>query len=117
VHQKDELLYTYYDETELKKYNIDQEEAGYWLHIIQNVDWPQMVLLLRKVGDIIRWSLRAKKPEGKNMIKIDCNKIAQGLWGWGHKLAAWFGVPSKGKFEKQIEDIVKYINKIAKTEH
>jgi hypothetical protein len=29
VHQKDELLYTYYDETELKKYNIDQEEAGY----------------------------------------------------------------------------------------
>ena len=47
---------------------------------------------------------------------MDCNKIAQHLGGWGHKLAAGFGVPAKGKFEQQIKDIVKYINKIAKTE-
>ena len=38
IQQKDELLYTYYDEEELEKYNIDQEEAAYGLHIIQNID-------------------------------------------------------------------------------
>jgi nanoRNase/pAp phosphatase (c-di-AMP/oligoRNAs hydrolase) len=38
IHQKNELLYTYYDEAELEKYDIDLEEAAYGLHIIQNVD-------------------------------------------------------------------------------
>jgi hypothetical protein len=72
-----------------------------------------MVLLARKTGNTIKWSLRAKKIEGNDKIKIDCNKIAQHLGWWWHKLAAGFGVPSKGKFEKQIEEIVEYINHIA----
>jgi len=101
--QKDGLLYTYYDEIELKKYNIDQEEATYALHIIQNIDGPEIALFIRKFGDTIRWSLRAKK--------IDCNKIAQSLWWWGHILAAGFSIPAKGKFEKQITEIVRFINK------
>jgi hypothetical protein len=61
------------------------------------------------MGDYIKWSLRAKNIEGKK--KIDCNVIASTLWWWWHKLAAWFGVPSKGKFENQIKEIVKHINK------
>lgn len=81
IKQKDELLYTYYDEEELKKYDIDQEEAAYGLHIIQNIDGPEIVLLIRKIGDIIRGSLRAKKREGENRNKgrIDCNAIAKAL--------------------------------------
>ena len=54
IQQKGELLYTYYDEAELKKYDIDQEEAAYGLHIIQNIDGPQIVLLIRKIGDSIK---------------------------------------------------------------
>ena len=54
IKQKDELLYTYYDEDEMKKYDIDQEEAAYGLHIIQNIDGPEIVLLIRKTGDMIR---------------------------------------------------------------
>ncbi|MEI8008585.1 MAG: hypothetical protein WCI00_04135 [bacterium] len=54
IDQKDELLYTYYDEEELKKYNIDPEEASYGLHIIQNIDGPQIVLLIRKMGEYIK---------------------------------------------------------------
>jgi nanoRNase/pAp phosphatase (c-di-AMP/oligoRNAs hydrolase) len=38
IAQKDEILYTYYDENELEKYDIDQEEAAYGLHIIQNIN-------------------------------------------------------------------------------
>lgn len=120
IKQKDELLYTYYDEAELKKYDVDQEEAAYGLHIIQNINGPQIVLLIRKIGDNIRWSLRAKEIEWKNKSKeqIDCNKIAQGLGWGGHKLAAGFSVPAKGSFEEQIEQIVKYINKmVKKAEH
>ena len=115
IQQKESLLYTYYDEEELKKYDIDSEEAAYGLHIIQNIEWPQMVLLARKSGDFIRGSIRAKEFEGKGKhLHIDCNKIAKSLWWWWHRLAAGFGVPVTGKFEDQIEDIVKYINRIAK---
>lgn len=118
IQQKDGVVYTYYDELELKKYDVDQAEAAYALHIIQNIDGPDIVLLIRKNWDMIKWSLRAKNSDEKkpNKIKIDCNKIAQQLWGGGHKLAAWFNLPAKGKFEKQIQEVVRFINKIVKTE-
>lgn len=108
ITQTDELLYTYYDEEELKTYNIDSEEASYGLHIIQNIDGPQIVLLIRKVGDYVKWSLRAKVIPGKK--NIDCNQIASALWWWWHKLAAGFFLASKGDFETQTKEIVKKIN-------
>lgn len=113
IKQKGGLLYTYYDELELKKYAIDQEEAAYGLHIIQNINGPEIVLLIRKKGDSLRWSLRAKEPEWKmhGKWKIDCNKIAQSLWWGGHKLASGFSVPAQGKFEEQVGEVVKHINK------
>lgn len=116
--QKDDLLYTYYDERELEEYNIDLEEAAYALHIIQNIDGPKIVLLISKRGDVVRWSLRARKPEGAshNNKFIDCNKIASTLWWWWHKFASGFGLPATGNFEQQIEKIVQHINKIVKTE-
>jgi phosphoesterase RecJ-like protein len=54
IKQKDDLLYTYYDEIEVKKYDIDLEEAAYGLHIIQNIDGPKLVLLISKRGNVIR---------------------------------------------------------------
>lgn len=108
IQQKNELIYTYYDEKELEKYKIDAEEAAYALHIIQNIDGPKIILLIRKINDMIKWSLRAKKIAGK--IKIDCNVIANSLWWWGHQLAAGFSIPAKGKFEQQIQSIVQQIN-------
>ena len=114
INQKEWLLYTYYDEDELKKYTIDLEEASYGLHIIQNIEWPQIVLLISKRGDVIKWSLRAKTIQGELRSKggIDCNKIAKSLWWGWHKLAAGFSVPAKGKIEQQIKEIVKHINKM-----
>jgi len=109
IKEKNGVMYTYYDEDEMKKYAIDQEEAAYGLHIIQHIDWPKLVILIRKIGMQIRCSLRAKK--NTSTEKIDCNKIAKTLWWWGHRLAAWFGVPSTGKFEEQIQTIIKYITK------
>lgn len=107
IHQKGGLLYTYYDEKELDEYGIDQEEASYGLHIIQNIDGPEIVLLIRKIGDQIRWSLRSKK----TTQQIDCNKLAKTLWWGGHKGAAWFSVIATQKIEQQIESIVQHLNK------
>lgn len=109
IKQKNDLLYIYYDEKELEKYKIDTEEAAYALHIIQNIDGPKIILFIRKVGDMIKWSLRAKKITGK--IKIDCNKIAKSLWWGGHKLASGFSMPIKGDFQKQITTIIKKIHR------
>lgn len=109
IQQQKDILYTYYDEAELEEYGIDQEEASYGLHIIQNIDGPKIFLLMRKVGDTIRWSLRAKEENNKD---INCNKIAGVLWWWGHKLASWFSVPAEWDFKKQIVTIVNKINKI-----
>ena len=117
IQQEEKLLYVYYDEDELKEYDIDQEEAAYGLHIIQNINGPQAVLLIRKANDIIRGSLRAKELEGeiRGKWKIDCNKIAQVFWGGGHKLAAGFSVAVKGEFKQQIGVIAKKINTLIKT--
>jgi len=110
--QKERLLYTYYDENELKEYAIDQEEAAYVLHIIQNINGQELVLLVRKKEDIIKGSLRTKSAEGelRSQGKIDCNIIAQALWWWGHKFAAGFIQQATGNFEEQIDTIVKKIN-------
>lgn len=108
IQQKNDILYTYYDEAELEEYNIDQEEASYGLHIIQNIDGPKIFLLMRKVGDTIRWSLRAKEENNKD---INCNKIAGTLWWGGHKLASWFSVPAEWDFKKQIQTIVNRIHR------
>lgn len=118
IQQKDEVLYTYYDESELEKYDVDQTEAAYALHIIQNIDGPEIVLLIRKTADMIKWSLRAKNDDENKTTKtkIDCNKIAQQLGGGGHKLAAGFSLPAKGEFEEQIKEVVNYINRIIKIE-
>ncbi len=114
IQQKESLLYTYYDENELEKYHIDQEEAAYGLHVIQNIDGPEIVVLIRKIGNMIKWSLRAKDTRKSTSTKIDCNKIAQHLWWGGHRLASGFSVPAKGRFEDQIQILVKEINTIVK---
>ncbi|MEI6672615.1 MAG: hypothetical protein WCL02_04705 [bacterium] len=54
IKEKENILYTYYDEIELKEYDIDQEEAAYGLHIIQNIDGPDISLLISKRGDTIK---------------------------------------------------------------
>lgn len=112
IKQIGDLLYTYYDDEEMKEYNIDQEEASYGLHVIQNIDGPKVVVLLRKIGEVIRGSLRAKKIESKssNDERIDCNAIAKKMWWGWHVGAAGFSVAAKWSFEHQIKEIVEYIN-------
>ena len=106
------ILYTYYDELDLKKYRIDLEEASYSLHVIQNIDWQNLVLLIRQVEDKISCSLRSKTIKWHD---INCEEIARSFGWWWHKNAAWFSIPFKSNFKKEIKNITNKIKKIIKT--
>ncbi len=109
------VLCSYYDMKDLKKYGIDQEEAGYWLMVIQNIDWPKVTVLFRKIDDVIKWSIRAKwnvEWEIKKNNSVDCNKIAQTFGGGGHRWAAWFSVKAQWNTKQQIHNIIKKINSL-----
>ncbi len=108
-----DVLFSYYTENDLKRYKIDQEEAGYGLVVIQNIQGPRLTLMLKKFSSTIRWSLRSKDTiPGKQ--PIDCNKIAKQFWGGGHPWAAWFELPADGNFDKQMKSIVAQINRMIK---
>jgi nanoRNase/pAp phosphatase (c-di-AMP/oligoRNAs hydrolase) len=66
-------------------------------------------MTLRRIHNTIRWSLRSKNIEWKNII--DCNILARLFNGGGHIPAAGFSIPAKGNFKQQITTIVKTINK------
>lgn len=105
-----DVLFSYYKEDDLKKYRIDQEEAGYGLVVIQNIQGPRLTLMLKKFSTTIRWSLRSKESiAGKK--PINCNTIAKQFGGGGHPWAAWFEVPIRGNFAQQMKIIVRQINR------
>lgn len=105
-----EVLFSYYEEADLKKYKIDEEEAGYGLVVIQNIQGPSLALMLKKFPSIIRWSLRSKDTiVGKK--PINCNTIAKQFGGGGHPGAAWFQVPVQWDFAQQMKIIVRQINR------
>lgn len=105
IKQKWNLLYSFYDDNELREYDIEQEQASYPLTIIQNIEWPKVVLVIRKIDNEIRWSLRSR--DG-----VNCNLIAKKFGWWGHKAASWFTVDSVGSFEMQVEQITNEIKKM-----
>lgn len=83
-----EILFSYYQGNELAKYGIDQEEAGYGLSVIQNIEGPRLTLMLRKVDSTVSGSLRAKDTTTGTIIdnnKIDCNTLAKYFGGGGHR--------------------------------
>ena len=110
---KGDILYCYYEQKELKKYKIDEEEAGYWLVVIQNIQGPKLIIMFKRLKEYIKCSLRTndtipwQKP-------IDCNNIAKQFGGGGHPGAAWCSFPNKGNFTKLITSVVTKINKSIK---
>lgn len=113
IHIQGKILFSYYEEKELKKYGIDEEEAWYGLVIIQNIEGPGLTLMLKKFDHTIKWSLRSNdNVPGKTYI--DCNEIAKTFGWWGHKWAAWFTMPAQGSFSQQRKKIVDQINKAIK---
>lgn len=107
--QVGDLIYSYYTDEDFETFDIDDEEAGYGLKIMQNVDGPRLSLVFKKVADTMRVSLRSKKTAWK---LVDCNAVARKFGGGGHIPAAGFTVAAKGNFGSQVKKIVGEIEKM-----
>ncbi|HKL43985.1 MAG TPA: bifunctional oligoribonuclease/PAP phosphatase NrnA [Candidatus Absconditabacterales bacterium] len=102
ISQKGDVLYTYYDIDELHKYDIDQEQAGYGLTIIQEIKGPKIIANIRKDGNKIKGSLRSKD--------TNVEKIAKIFNGGGHMYAAGFSIPIEKDFKTTIKKTIDKIN-------
>ncbi|MCX6823306.1 MAG: DHH family phosphoesterase [candidate division SR1 bacterium] len=110
---KGDILYCYYEQKELKKYNIDEEEAGYGLVVIQNIQGPRLIIMFKKLKEYIKCSLRTNDTI-PGQQPIDCNLIAKQFGGGGHPGAAGCSFPNKGNLTTLITSVVTQINKSLK---
>lgn len=98
------ILYSYYENSELSKYNVDEEEADYAMNIIQNIDGPKVFILIRNKDKKIKVSLRSKR-------LVDCSRLASQFGWWWHKNASWFSLDfdTKLDFQSQIKKIIEEV--------
>jgi len=99
-----DILYSYYDIAELTEYGIDNEQAWFWLTILQEIKWPKITMTIRKDWDHIKCSMRSKK--------TDVNKVAKHFGGWWHIHAAWFIKESTWKIKNDVKEIIDEIKKL-----
>ncbi len=99
-----EILYSYYDIDELKDYDIDWEQASYWLTILQEIKWPKVIMTIRKEWDLIKVSLRSKD--------TNVEKIAKTFWWWWHMYASWFSISIEDNFEKTKNKVIKSVQNL-----
>ncbi len=96
-----EILYSYYDVDELKDYDIDNEQASYWLTILQEISWPKITMTIRKEDDLVKVSLRSKD--------TNVEKIAKNFWWGWHIHASWFTQTIKKNFNITKKEIIKKV--------
>lgn len=101
---KNKIIYTYYDETELKDYDTDKESIKDILPILMSIKKVSIALLFKKDWEKLTCSVRSKE----NLSQ----KIASHFGGWGHIKAAGFMVEAKDDIQKQFTEIIKNINDI-----
>ena len=95
------IVYSYYQDSELSKYKLDEEEAVYWQFVMQDIMGPDIVVLFKKIWKYIKWSIRSKK--------ADVSKIAQSFGWWWHRNASGFKVDFQWNFNKEIKEIIRKI--------
>ena len=96
------LIYSFYEDTELEQYAVDHDEADYGLYIMQDIRNNDLVVLFKKIGIYLKASLRSRGG-------VDCSALARSFWWWGHHNAAGFKIQGSGYLEKDIADSIKQI--------
>jgi phosphoesterase RecJ-like protein len=100
---QNDILRTYYDDTELEGKDMDKDQADFWFHLLRTIYGPKIYIRIRKSWNELRWSVRGNG-------QIDCATLCNELFnGWGHYNAAWFWIEREDSFEKGINTIIKKI--------
>ena len=97
------VIYSYYEDSELDQYDIDHDEADYWLHVMQDIRNDDLVIYVKKVDNFLKVSLRWR-------WNIDCSYLANLFGWWGHHNAAWLKIQSCWYIEKDIKDFLKQVD-------
>ena len=97
------LIYSYYVDSELEEYEVDHDEADYALNIMQDIRYNDLVILIKKVWNFVKFSLRGRG-------EIDCSALARSLGGGGHFNAAGIKLQSSGYLEKDIDTFLKQLD-------
>jgi phosphoesterase RecJ-like protein len=97
------VIYSYYEDSELEQYDIDHDEADYWLHVMQDIRNDDLVIFVKKIDNFLKISLRWRG-------NIDCSFLANLFWGGGHHNAAWLKIQSCWYIEKDIQDFLKNVD-------
>ena len=92
-----ELLWCWW----IKDYDIDNEQASYWLTILQEISWPKITMTIRKEDDLVKVSLRSKD--------TNVEKIAKNFWWGWHIHASWFTQTIKKNFNITKKEIIKKV--------
>lgn len=92
-------IYSYIDLDEIERLWIDYRSKEVWYSILSNIKWFKNYVMLIKMWNIIKWSIK-----NKDWLS---NKIAEKLWGWGHSWRSWFKIQIQKSLEDEIEAIIK----------
>ena len=80
---EDKFLRTWFDDEDLARYDLQFEEAKWYLSDLIKVKDREFVIIFKKYEWMLKASIRAKDK---------ASWLAQKLWWWGHKAAAGFKV-------------------------
>jgi phosphoesterase RecJ-like protein len=80
------LLFSWFTQTEMMKYGVDDEGSDEALHLMQDIEGFDLIIIGKEDGNEIRISLRGRG-------KYDCNEIARHWGGGGHFNAAGCRIP------------------------
>ncbi len=105
--EKDNIIsyFSYYTEEDFIKLWLDPTDSWIWralVSILNQIDWADFVSLWKIKENDNSISFRSKK--------FDVNSLANKLWWWGHKNAAWASLKESIKPEEIENKIKELIN-------
>lgn len=105
VQKYNTILYSFYAQEDLDTFEIDSERASLWLNILQTVKWDWILLVVRYIDWVLKFSMRSRGD-------LSVGAIADAMWGGGHKNAAGFAVKI-WDVKNYHEEIKKILEKIS----
>lgn len=98
----DDMIYSWYSQSELEEYWLHPDSADYALYLIWDIKEQELVILWKEKDDHIKFSLRAK-------WKYNCRDIAKHFGWWWHANAAWCSIEKSWNLE---QDVLNFVNQV-----
>lgn len=103
----DDIIYSWYSQSELESFWLHPDSADYALYLIWDIKEQELVILWKEKDDHIKFSLRAK-------WKYNCRDIAKHFWWWWHANAAWCSTEKSWNLENDVLEFVREVKSMIK---